>query len=164
MDLHSTVGPARTTVAQIAERAGVQRHTYYAHFPSEWDLLLACSGLALERDPLPESDRLRAIAPGYERIVAGLADFYGWFARNEQQAACVLRDAEHHRPTGEIVRLRMAPTFAGAAEVMGEGLGSRARALLAVALEFACWRTLARDCSPPQAASLMGEAIMQLRD
>ena len=33
VDLHSTLGPARTTVAQIAERAGVQRHTYYAHFP-----------------------------------------------------------------------------------------------------------------------------------
>ena len=76
MDLHSTVGPARTTVAQIAERAGVQRHTYYAHFPQEWDLLLACSGLALERDPLPEPEQLCSIAPGYERIVAGLADFY----------------------------------------------------------------------------------------
>lgn len=164
MDLHSTVGPARTTVAQIAERAGVQRHTYYAHFPQEWDLLLACSGLALERDPLPEPEQLCSIAPGYERIVAGLADFYSWFARNEQQAACVLRDAEHHRLTGEVVQLRMAPTFAAAAELMGEGLGPRALALLAVALEFACWRTLARDHSPPQAAALMGEAIVQVRD
>jgi AcrR family transcriptional regulator len=27
VDLHSTVGPARTTLSRIAERAGVQRHT-----------------------------------------------------------------------------------------------------------------------------------------
>jgi AcrR family transcriptional regulator len=158
------VGPARTTVAQIAERAGVQRHTYYAHFPKEWDLLLACSGLALERDPLPDPEQLRSIAPGYERVVAGLAQFYGWFARNEQQAACVLRDAEHHQPTRRIVELRMTPTFAAAAEVMGEGLGPRARALLAVGLELACWRTLTRSCSPAQAAALMGEVIGLVRD
>ena len=35
VELHSTVGPARTTVSQIAELAGVQRHTFYAHFPDE---------------------------------------------------------------------------------------------------------------------------------
>src|SRR2546429_227414 len=27
--LHSTVGPGRTTVSAIAEKAGVERHTYY---------------------------------------------------------------------------------------------------------------------------------------
>ena len=27
VDLHSSLGPARTTIAQIAEKAGVQRHT-----------------------------------------------------------------------------------------------------------------------------------------
>jgi AcrR family transcriptional regulator len=31
VELHETVGPARTTVSAIAEKAGVQRHTYYAH-------------------------------------------------------------------------------------------------------------------------------------
>ena len=42
--LHTTVGPARTTVSAIAERAGVQRHTFYRHFPDERSLGLACSG------------------------------------------------------------------------------------------------------------------------
>ncbi len=54
VDLHSTLGPARTTISDVAERAGVQRHTVYAHFPTERDLFYACSGLALERDPLPD--------------------------------------------------------------------------------------------------------------
>ena len=55
VDLHSTVGPALTTISMVAERAGVQRHTLYAHFPDERSLFLACSGLAQERDPLPEA-------------------------------------------------------------------------------------------------------------
>jgi AcrR family transcriptional regulator len=162
VDLHSTLGPAHTTVAQIADRAGVQRHTYYAHFPKEWDLLLACSSLALERDPLPDPEQLRPLPKGRERIAAGLEQLYGWFSRNRQQAACVLRDAEHHQPTREIVQLRMAPMFAAAREVMSEGLGTRSLALLNVALEFVCWRTLSPPHSAEQAAALMADAIVRV--
>ena len=164
VDLHSTLGPAQTTVAQIAERAGVQRHTYYAHFPQEWDLLLACSGLALQRDPLPDPERLNELSPGRDRIARGLTQFYRWFARNEQQAACVLRDAEHHEPTRRIVELRMAPVFARAGDLMGAGLGRRSCALLALALEFACWRALGRTCSPDEAAAVMCDAISLVDD
>ena len=55
-DLHSSLGPAHTSISQIAERAGVQRHTFYVHFPDERSLFLACSGLALERAPLRQAD------------------------------------------------------------------------------------------------------------
>ena len=57
VELHGTVGPALTTVSMVAERAGVQRHTFYAHFPDEWSLYLACSGYALERDPMPDAQK-----------------------------------------------------------------------------------------------------------
>src|SRR5215207_7995268 len=57
VELHQTVGPARTTVSAIAEKAGVQRHTYYAHFPELKDLYQACSALHLERNPLPDPSR-----------------------------------------------------------------------------------------------------------
>ena len=33
--LHGTVGPAATTIAGIAEQAGVTRLTVYRHFPDE---------------------------------------------------------------------------------------------------------------------------------
>jgi len=33
--LHQTVGPAATTISDIAERAGVGRVTVYRHFPDE---------------------------------------------------------------------------------------------------------------------------------
>src|SRR5215471_7398245 len=55
VDLHASVGPALTTVSMVADRAGVQRHTLYAHFPDERSLYLACSGLSLERSPLPNA-------------------------------------------------------------------------------------------------------------
>ena len=45
VELHGSVGPALTTISMVAERAGVQRHTLYAHFPDERSLFLACSGL-----------------------------------------------------------------------------------------------------------------------
>ena len=160
--LHGTIGPARTTVSQIAERAGVQRHTFYAHFPDERSLFEACSGLALERDPLPDSAPWRSLPYGRERLRTGLAQLYGWYSRNAELAACVLRDAEVHAPTREIVGERMAPTFAEAAEVLGEGLSDSARALLGVALDFACWRALPAG-APEAAADLMAEAISGLK-
>src|SRR4051794_23388702 len=61
VELHGDVGPAQTTFSMIAERAGVQRHTLYAHFPDERSLMLACSGLAMQRDPFPDAEPWRAI-------------------------------------------------------------------------------------------------------
>lgn len=162
VELHSTLGPARTSIAQIAERAGVQRHTYYAHFPEERALFLACSGLALERDPLPEVEQWRKLPAGRERVRSGLAQIYGWFERNAGQAACVLRDAEHHALTREMVELRMKPVFARAAELLAEGLPDRSRALLGVAVDFACWRILSPTHTPESASALMADALLGL--
>ena len=159
VDLHSTLGPARTTVSQIAERAGVQRHTYYAHFPDERELFFACSALSLERDPLPDNDALRALAAGPERVRHGLEQYYEWYRRNAELVARVLRDAEGHAITSETVEMRWAPVFDEAEEVLGEGLGERPRALLGVALSFTCWRALASRVSEAEAATLMCEAI-----
>ncbi len=162
VDLHCSLGPARTTVSQIAERAGVQRHTFYAHFPDERSLFLACSGLALERDPLPDVERWRELPAGRERVGEALAQLYGWYQRNAGQAACVLRDAEHHALTREMVELRMKPTFERAAQLLGEGLPERARPLLAVALDFACWRNLSAAHDPAGAAALIADALFCL--
>jgi AcrR family transcriptional regulator len=96
----------------VAERAGVQRHTLYAHFPDERGLYLACSGLAMERDPLPDAEPWRAIEERRERLRVGLGALYGWYERNAGMAACVLRDAEYHALTNDIMRLRFGPYMA----------------------------------------------------
>ncbi len=142
VDLHSSVGPALTTLSQVAERAGVQRHTLYAHFPDERSLYMACSELSLERDPLPDAAAWRAIEDPRERLRAGLDAIYSWYERNAQLAGCVLRDAEYHPLTKEIAELRFGPSMAAYQEVLGADLNATQRALLRLALSFFTWRTL----------------------
>ena len=162
VELHTTLGPAQTTVSQIAERAGVQRHTYYAHFPDERSLFMACSGFAMERDPLPDPEAWRALPAGHARLAAGLGEIYAWYERNAGQTACVIRDADHHQLTREMVELRMKPAFERIAAILAEGLAERTLPLLGVALDFAAWRTLAQRLTPQAAAALMAEALAGL--
>lgn len=145
VDLHGSVGPAQTTFSMVAERAGVQRHTLYAHFPDERSLLLACSGLTMERDPLPDATPWAKIADRRERLRTGLAALYEWYERNAALAACVLRDAEHHALTREVTELRLGPPMATCRTVLGDGLTQTQQAMLALALSFFTWRTLTRD-------------------
>jgi AcrR family transcriptional regulator len=161
VDLHGSIGPALTTVSMVAERAGVQRHTFYAHFPDERSLLLACSGLAAERDPLPDAEPWRAIEDPGERLRVGLRALYDWYERNAALAACVLRDAEYHALTREISDLRFGPPMAAYGEVLGAKLTAKQRALLRLALSFFTWRTLARESGLKHAAAvaLMVQAI-----
>ena len=143
--LHGEIGPARTTFSQVAERAGVQRNTFYSHFPDERSLLLACSGLSLERDPLPDADAWRDIGDRVERLTTGLSAIYAWYARNADLAGCVLRDAESSDVVRDIVELRWGPFNAAYDDVLGSGLAPPARAMLRLALQYATWRSLVRD-------------------
>ena len=36
VELHRTAGPARTTITDIAKKAGVERQTVYNHFPTNY--------------------------------------------------------------------------------------------------------------------------------
>lgn len=161
VELHSSVGPAFTSLSMVAERAGVQRNTLYAHFPDERSLFLACSGLAMERSPMPDSEPWRAIAGRQQRLRTGLEAVYDWYGRNAEMAACVLRDAEHHALTREVVELRMGPQMAAYEEVLGAGLDARQRAMLRLALDFHTWRSLVRasGLTREEAAQAMVKAM-----
>jgi AcrR family transcriptional regulator len=152
VELHGTVGPALTTVSMVAERAGVQRHTFYAHFPDERSLLDACSSLSLERAPLPEAASWRTIGDRRERLRTGLAAIYGWYERNADLAGCVLRDAEHHELVRETAERTWAPYMVAYHDVLGANLSAKQRAMLGLALSFYTWRTLTREGGLKQAA------------
>ncbi|MBM3529167.1 MAG: TetR/AcrR family transcriptional regulator [Alphaproteobacteria bacterium] len=154
VDLHSTVGPAATTISMVAERAGVQRHTLYAHFPDELSLLTACSGHVEEQDPLPDAQAWRAIADPSTRLRIALGGIYAWYARNASLAACVLRDTEHHPLVRQISAMRWGPVFGAYHEVLEQGLNERQRALVGLALSYYTWRTLTRDCKLTQDAAI----------
>jgi AcrR family transcriptional regulator len=149
VELHETVGPARTTVSAVAEKAGVQRHTYYAHFPELEDLYRACTAHYLERHPLPDPSTWVETPEPEERMRRALSEVYAYYSSTEAMLANVLRDGQLD-PAGQesMVMLyqhwgKMRDTIADAFDASGE----RREALLgavALALDFQTWRTLVR--------------------
>lgn len=91
-ELHATIGPSRTTISGIAERAGVQRHTVYAHFPDLGALFLACTAHGMRVTGMPAADPWLTIPDARERLRHGLADLYRWYRSNEVMLRHVLFD------------------------------------------------------------------------
>ncbi len=146
IELHQTIGPAATTVSEIAERADVGRVTVYRHFPDETSLSRACSGLYFERHPVPEPERWRQIADPEQRLRTGLHETYAYHRTTEAMISHVLADARDH-PV-------MAPYHAHrqrAADVLTAPWRARGhrrallRAGIALALSFDTWRTLTHE-------------------
>ena len=161
MALHEEVGPARTTVAEVARRAGVQRLTVYNHFPEERDLLAACQGHFRATFPPPDPSAAFALADPEERLRAVLVAFYGWFRETEAMSANVLRDAEVLPALAGLLREtegQMDDLIAALAA--GFGRSGRVRAAVALALDFWAWRRLARSgLSDKVAADVMVGAV-----
>jgi AcrR family transcriptional regulator len=94
VELHGSVGPARTTVSAVAERAGVQRHTVYRHFPTEDDLFAACSAHFGELHPLPDIEAWRGEADPAVRLETALEELYEHYSDTAYMWRNILRDAE----------------------------------------------------------------------
>ena len=93
VDLHGSVGPAKTTISAIADRAGVQRATVYRHFPDEAALFDACSSHWAAQHPLPDLEAWAAIEDPGERLTTALAELYAWYADAEYMLDKTTRDA-----------------------------------------------------------------------
>jgi AcrR family transcriptional regulator len=162
LELHTKIGPAQTTISMIAERAGVQRHTVYAHFPDDQALLMACSGLHAEREPLPDPAEWAAVKDPAVRLRKALSALYAWFSRNAEVMAHVLRDAERHAATRHVVEVGFAPGVGAICESLAGGLDARGRAALHLAMSFYTWRTLVEEAGmkPEEAVELMVGTIL----
>jgi AcrR family transcriptional regulator len=143
-DLHTSVGPAKTTISAIADRAGVQRHTVYAHFPDDLSLFRACSSHWRAAHPFPDSTSWLAEPDGERALRAALRDVYAWYERVENDLALFLRDSDATpEQTAEnaaaIRRLR---------DELARKWTRRPRAALVAAighaLDFETWRSLVR--------------------
>src|SRR4051794_14939076 len=78
-ELHEEVGVARTTVADIARRAGVTRVTVYSHFADLDALIPACAAHYMALHPLPDLEPALALEDPAARVRAALALIYGWY-------------------------------------------------------------------------------------
>jgi AcrR family transcriptional regulator len=163
--LHTTIGPARTTVSAIAERAGVQRHTVYSHFPDERSLGLACSGCHVERHPLPDAAAWQEITDPERRLRRGFEEVYAYYARTGEGLAPILRDAESDALTRELLDLRFRPAFERMRDVLAEPFharGARRTRLIAALdlfLHLHTWHLLARTTTMAQAVEAAVRAV-----
>ena len=141
--LHTSVGPARTTISGIAERAGVERHTVYAHFPDDHSLFHACSEHWTASHPMPDPETLDQIGDPVSRLRRALGEMYAWYESVEDDLALFIRDAS--AVPAEVLGRRTA-RLAAVTEAASQGWPRRklVRGAIAHALEFETWRSLVR--------------------
>ncbi len=149
VELHGSVGPARTSISAIAERAGVQRTTVYRHFPDEESLFAACSAHWAAANPPPDLAAWKRIADPGERLRTALEELYAYFRSAEPMLVNVIRDG----PSVEALRAPMAARLgymAAANEALVRGRSERGhrrervKAAIGHAIDFGTWRSLAR--------------------
>jgi AcrR family transcriptional regulator len=145
--LHGTVGPAATTIAGIAEQAGVTRLTVYRHFPDEVALYLACSSHWMAQRVPPDPDAWAQLADPTDRLRAGLADLYRFYRQGAEMLTLGERD-KHALPPPiqqEVDRIDrhyrdvLLEPFAGSST---RAQRRRLRAVLGHAVSFGTWRSL----------------------
>jgi AcrR family transcriptional regulator len=164
-ELHEEVGPARTTVAEVARRAGVQRPTVYNHFPSEGDLFSACQAHFLAEHPPPDLAAPLSAPSPVERVRAALFELYRWYRDTEAMTGNVERDRRLLPELDAVLAESSDRQLDGLADALAGGFArsakpaSQTRALLRLALEFSTWKRLTADgLSDRKAADLMAHA------
>jgi AcrR family transcriptional regulator len=166
-ELHATVGPAQATISAIAERAGVQRHTVYRHFPDIIGLIRACTAHGMEVSGLPQPERWDGIDDRLVRLRVALEEMYAYYRANERLIANVLRDlpvmpelaagsSDYQDHLGRIWGIVLAPWMR-----LRGGRGARTRALVSTALEFGTWQALTTrgGLTDKQAAATMVASV-----
>ena len=159
VDLHGSVGPARTTISAVAGRAGVQRATVYRHFPDEDALFDACSSHWMAQHPLPDPAVWAAIEDPDERLRVALGELYDWYDHGDYMLEKTTRDVAlvpALRPSMEAFR----GWLDAAADALLRGRperGARRRRLRAAvghALAFETWRSLVRHQGMSQSETI----------
>jgi AcrR family transcriptional regulator len=169
-ELHGTVGPAQTTVAEIARRAGVSRLTVYKHFPDNAALYPACSAHYAREHPLPDFGEALASEDPVDRVRSLLRIVYGGLYRERQEMLRNLhRDRRLDPALDEFMQINADAAIGGLADALVAGFAlrgggaARLRSLTGVALDFWTWDRLTRDGMDDEAAAeLMTEAIAAL--
>jgi AcrR family transcriptional regulator len=164
--LHQELGPARTSISAIADRAGVRRSTVYRHFPTEDALFAACSSHWRAANRPPDISTWAAIADPVERTRIALGELYAFYSRTELMYANLLRDEPHH----PIVHRLLRDFYAYLRDITdallnGRGLrghaARRTRAAVGHAVAFPTWLSLVREqeLTDAEAASLMSSLV-----
>jgi AcrR family transcriptional regulator len=155
VELHGSIGPANTTVAAIAERAGVTRLTVYRHFPDDDSMFGACTAHWAAQQNMPDLEAWLAESDPVERLRVALTDLYRFYAEAEPMLTRSARDRDAlpafvQRANDERAAARVETVLT--AWPKRQHTATR-RALVAHALAFTTWRSLCLEngLSPRQA-------------
>jgi AcrR family transcriptional regulator len=166
-ELHERVGPAATTVAEIARRAGVSRLTVYKHFPNNAALYPACSAHFLEEHPLPDFQAAMAPEDPVERVRSVLDAVYaGWYREAHPMMRNLQRDRGSDPALDEFMRANSDAALGGIADALTAGFepdedrAARLRPVIRLALDFWTWERLTSEgLDDDQAAAVMTDAV-----
>jgi len=159
-ELHATVGPAQTSVSAVAERAGVQRHTVYHHFPDLGSLFRACTEHGMQVTRTPEAAPWRAIENPSVRLREALGELYAYYRANARLLGNIVRDAQLMADVGgsEAFVDRMTELFFALADGWtGDAATQRLQmAAIGHAMAYETWRSLTeKGLSDAEAGELM---------
>ena len=164
--LHEEIGPVRTTVAEIARRAGVQRLTVYNNFPDDTALFSACGAHWLTENPLPDPAAALGIKHPGQRLLAVLGPLYAWYRKTARMNENLYRDRLVLPALDAIMRMRRDEPFDDLLVALVAGfrppqeLATGLRAAIALALDFWTWRRLSGEgMADGEAAALMVGAV-----
>ena len=156
---HMSVGPSRTSIASIAEAAGVTRLTVYRHFADMDEVFTACMGHWLSAHPPPDPGPWLAIEGFEARARRVLDDVYRWYGDAGYELYPVYRDIESVPASSRVVIETWTDPFA--AVILGEDLpagraSSELRAIVMHLVRLLTWRSLVLDggLTSDEAASL----------
>lgn len=152
-ELHAQKGAVATSYADIAQRAGVSLPTVYSHFPSQPELMAACTGHISAQAPLPPVEQILGapdLRSAAEHLVAGMdklnAYLEPWAAWREQRLIPSLAD----RAAG--VRQQQAALITGVLErQLGAGEHRELAACWESLVHFDLWHRLVREHKLPRA-------------
>lgn len=143
--LHTTVGPANTTVAAIADEAGVTRLTVYRHFADLDVLFEACRAHWRAENPPPDPAGWSMIPDLEDRVRIALTRLYGWYRDHADELFPIYRDVSV-MPASSQMRMRDENRRLGqllVADARPTNVDSRLLVAAAGhALDYRTWRSL----------------------
>lgn len=143
--LHTSVGPANTTISGVAKEAGVTRLTVYRHFEDLDALFVACMGRWSTLNPGPDIDAWVAIEPLAERADRAFSELYAWYAGLGDELFPIYRDQAAMPESAQAAMVMQADAYA-AAIVGPDASGEPVRVAVARHLvDFWTWRSLVVD-------------------
>jgi AcrR family transcriptional regulator len=149
VELHGTLGPARTSMSAVAAHAGVRRSTLYRHFADEDALFDACTAHWAAANPPPDLLAWARIDDPDERLTLALGEIYAFYERTEQMLENLFRDEALPLVSERFGAFRAY--FAAAQDTLmaGRGLrgaaGRRTNAAVGHAIAFSTWKSLLRE-------------------